>query len=639
MPVTFLQRLVRRRVLFGVAGLLLAGGGLFVYRKFQGDSAVVRYVLAAAERGTLVTSVTGTGQVAVTSQVDLKAKASGTVLNLAVSSGQEVKTGSLLVELDASDANQAVRDAATSLESAKLSLEKLRQPARAYELLSAENALAAGNTSLEKLKLAQQTEVVQSKEARQKADDNLMKAREDAYNAIANVFLDLPDIFSGLFTMVYSNDLGKSEPTAGAGRANDSALLSGIAANDLPDRDKLSQLLDAAKAAYDRAKVSYAAAFSAYKETSRYAASAAVEDLLEEVIETTKLAAEAVKRESNALDYWVDYRTTKRLNVFALVASYQGNVSTFTTQTSNHLSTLFGIQRTWQDNKDARLNAERDLAAMAQNYPLDLAAAEATVRERTSSLDQLQSGADPLDIKTQEIAVRQRQDALADTRLRLANYRVVVPFDGVIASIAVQRGDTVSAGTALATLITRQRTAEISLNEVDVAKIQVGQKATLTFDAVEGLTITGEVAEIDQLATVSQGVVTYNVTIPFATQDERVKPGMSVSAAIITDIRQEALLVPNSAVKSQGDGYYVEMLEAAVPAGAGSQEMTSPLPPRIQPVEIGLANDTATEITSGLAVGDRVVVRTVSTQTTTRQQAPSLFGGGGAGGGGFRVPR
>ena len=97
-----------------------------------------------------------------------------------------------------------------------------------------------------------------------------------------------------------------------------------------------------------------------------------------------------------------------------------------------------------------------------------------------------------------------------------------------------------------------------------MAKVKVGQKVTLTFDAIEDLSITGEVAEIDTLGTVSQGVVNYAVKIVFDTQDERVKSGMSVSAAIITDVKQDVLLVPNAAVKSN-DEQYVEVLENNIP--------------------------------------------------------------------------
>jgi multidrug efflux pump subunit AcrA (membrane-fusion protein) len=141
-----------------------------------------------------------------------------------------------------------------------------------------------------------------------------------------------------------------------------------------------------------------------------------------------------------------------------------------------------------------------------------------------------------------------------------------------------------------------------------VAKVKVNQKVTLTFDAIEDLNITGEVAEIDALGTVTQGVVNYGVKIIFDTQDERVKSGMSVSAAIITDIKQDVLLVPNAAVKSN-NGQYVEVLENNIP--------------RNQTVETGLSNDTMTEITSGLKEGDKVITQTITANTTQTQTQSS----------------
>ena len=63
--------------------------------------------------------------------------------------------------------------------------------------------------------------------------------------------------------------------------------------------------------------------------------------------------------------------------------------------------------------------------------------------------------------------------------------------------------------------------------------------------------MSGVVTEIDPIGAISQGVVTYDIKINFDVVDERVKPSMSVSAAIITDTKQNVLVVPNSAVKSK----------------------------------------------------------------------------------------
>jgi multidrug efflux pump subunit AcrA (membrane-fusion protein) len=89
---------------------------------------------------------------------------------------------------------------------------------------------------------------------------------------------------------------------------------------------------------------------------------------------------------------------------------------------------------------------------------------------------------------------------------------------------------------------------------------------------------------------------------------------MSVSVAIITDTKQDVLLVPNSAIKSNGNGSYVEILIGNTPQS--------------QVVQIGLSNDTMTEIISGLQEGEKVVTQTITVNTTQTQSSS----------GGLRIP-
>ena len=274
---------------------------------------------------------------------------------------------------------------------------------------------------------------------------------------------------------------------------------------------------------------------------------------------------------------------------------------------------------------------------------LDIKSQELTIKQREKSLQDAKnklaenSVPDKLDIQSQEITIRQRQNALYNASEALKDYSVRAPFSGVIAASDIKKGDAISGSTVVATLITKQKIAEISLNEVDVAKVKVGQKATLTFDAAEGLSITGSVVEIDMVGTVSQGVVTYNIKINFDAEDERIKPGMSVSASIVTDIKQDILTVPNSAIKTQGETSYVEILDQPGAETAGVQGVTSLTLPEQQQVEVGLSNDTLTEIISGLAEGEKVIIRTITpgnatTINSSNQKTPSLFGGGTGGG-------
>ncbi|MFA6918950.1 MAG: HlyD family efflux transporter periplasmic adaptor subunit, partial [Patescibacteria group bacterium] len=218
---------------------------------------------------------------------------------------------------------------------------------------------------------------------------------------------------------------------------------------------------------------------------------------------------------------------------------------------------------------------------------------------------------------------------------KLSDYTIKAPFDGIVTNVVSISGYDASANTVLATVITPQQIAEISLNEVDAANVKIGQKATLTFDAVSDLTITGSVAQIDTIGTVSQGVVSYGAKIAMDTQDDKIKPGMSVSANIIINAKADVLLVPNSAVKASGSSSYVEVISGVTSSTPTAEDgsVASPSGTNKVTVEIGLSNDTYTEITSGLKEGDLVVEKSViSTGDTTKTQTNSLmqlFGGGG----------
>ena len=205
----------------------------------------------------------------------------------------------------------------------------------------------------------------------------------------------------------------------------------------------------------------------------------------------------------------------------------------------------------------------------------------------------------------------------------MAECLIRAPFDGTIVNInsEIKNGNSVSAGTVLASVVTQQKIAEIPLNEVDAAKVKVGQKVTLTFDALADVSITGKVIDVDLSGTVTQGVVSYGVKIAFDTQEEKVKPGMSVTADIITDVKQDVLLLPNNAVKNQGTSYAVELVDAsgqstqALLASASGTILSDK--PKSQTVEVGISNDTSTEIVNGLKEGDVVVVSTVNSSSSS----------------------
>ena len=577
------KSIAAHKFISGIIIMVIVVSGYFGYKAIFKTAAVTSYATAAVEKGTLIISVSGTGQVSALDQVDIKPKASGDVVAVKIKNGQEVKSGALLVQLDTKDAQKAVRDAQISLEDAQIVLSKL--------------------------KVSQETDIPTIQDSITTAQNNLTQAHQNGFNEVTNSFLDLPSILDGTRGILYDTSVGVPDTKANMAAYQD------IVENTV-NSDLVRQMVDQAVSDYNEIVTKYDKNLSDYRSTNRFSPSDQIVSLINETLETSKTLAQLVKDEQNLLDAVVatinQYHGLR--TVPAAITQYQSSISTYISKVNSHISSLNSVNNTITSNQQSLTTYQRNLETTQENNPLDLT--------------------------SQENAVAQRQVALQDAQDALANYYIRAPFDGVIAAVNVSKGDSASSGTAVATIITKQRIAEVSLNEVDAAKIKVGQKVTLTFDAVDGLSISGEVADVDTLGTVSQGVVNYTIKISFDTQDDRVKPGMSASASIIIDAKQNVLLVPSSAIKTNNGTSYVQLLQGTsttntttTSSGTNSSGLSSAQTLSNQTVEVGASNDTMTEILSGVKEGDTVVTQTINSSTSTTSSTTKTSSGGG----GFRV--
>lgn len=579
--------------------LIFIGGGIWSYKSLRGANKETQYVLAAVEKGTLATSVSGSGQVSASDQIDIKSKVAGNVVYVGVSKDQEVKAGALLAQIDTRDAERTVTDAKIALESAKIKLEELLSPPDAAQsLLQAKNALAQAERDVEKAQDAYDNIETDTERA-------LADAYKNGYSEVSISFFKLSD---------YMKDL---QDVSGAERDQEyldayKIILTGA---DTTFVEKFADDYSQAKNLYDKSLTFFR---NVFQDDDR----ATVYQLINDTLETAQAISRSLESARHMYDEIV-IRDYKRLNVASYVDKMQPKIE-------SDVSSIFAITEALQKTVDTIDTTVKETPDKIRDAKLALDSAQEKLAEKKQALTELEAGADSLDVRTQQNTVAQKEAALAEAQEKLADHYIRAPFDGVIAQIDVKKGDTVSSET-LATLITKQRMAEIALNEIEIAKIKVGQKATLTVDAIDGLALTGKVAEIETVGTVTQGVVNYNVKITFDTQEEQIKPGMSVTVAIITNIKQDVLLVPNSAVKSLNNIHYVEISEDTSAVSNSSNQLlasavnstgiVSAILPKQQAVEIGLANDSITEITSGLKEGDKVVIRTISPSTTTQNQS------------------
>ena len=162
----------------------------------------------------------------------------------------------------------------------------------------------------------------------------------------------------------------------------------------------------------------------------------------------------------------------------------------------------------------------------------------------------------------------------------------------------------------------------VGFSEANAAKLKVGQRATITFDALPAVTIGSVITSVDPTATSVQNVATYYATmsIPGAA-GKGVKPGMTASAEVVVNERTGVVVLPSSALTTIGGRTVVTIRKGAVDTRTT--------------VETGLVG---TEITSGLSDGDVVVVPSTGASSALSGLSAVLSRTGVGGGGGIAVP-
>ena len=158
-----------------------------------------------------------------------------------------------------------------------------------------------------------------------------------------------------------------------------------------------------------------------------------------------------------------------------------------------------------------------------------------------------------------------------------------------------------------------QLIASVNITEIDVLSVKANQKVTLMLDAYSDKSFTGKVLAVNTSGSVSSGVTSYPVTILLDSVELDIYPNMAVNAEIITNLKTDVILVPTTAVITI-DG------QSTVQVKNNDQISTVK-------VEIGDANDSQTEITSGLNEGDEVVTAVITSSSTQTSSETSPFSG------------
>jgi HlyD family secretion protein len=212
------------------------------------------------------------------------------------------------------------------------------------------------------------------------------------------------------------------------------------------------------------------------------------------------------------------------------------------------------------DTARAQLEAaraqERAGQAAVRSAQAQLAAGESQARAAKAQVASAQAQLQVAEaqLKAAEATVRQKQAALEQTRLDLVHTEIRAPVDGVVVSRTVDPGQTVAASLQAPTLFTiaqdlTRMQVEAAVDEADVGRLREGMTATFTVDAFPGRTFRGEITQIRKAAQVVQNVVSYTTVITVPNPDRTLLPGMTANVRVQVDRREDALRVPNAALR------------------------------------------------------------------------------------------
>ena len=298
------------------------------------------------------------------------------------------------------------------------------------------------------------------------------------------------------------------------------------------------------------------------------------------------------------------------------------------------------------------LTAQADLDSAQVAYDSALAQHEASRAQERAQAAMVESAAAQLEVAEAQLQsasaqVAQVQAGLSQAELNLEHTVIRAPVDGVVVSRNVDVGQTVAASLQAPTLFLiaqdlSKMQVDTNVDEADVGRVRVGQSVTFTVDSFPGQTFAGDVIQVRKAPQIVQNVVTYDVVISAPNPELKLLPGMTANVRIVTDRKDNALKVPNAALRLRLSGVTSERSQqngparpkaspgargdSGTPAGLSGQVWVigPDGQPRSVSLLLGISDGTSTEVLAGDLVDQQQVI--VGVTATTPAAAPAAGG-------------
>lgn len=593
-----MQILKKKRLVIIIACVMIiaTAGYITTHRKSKASSA--NFLTATVQRGTIEESIEGNGALQPSERYTLKTKASGTVEKILVTEGTPVKQGQLLLNIKNSEVEIQAKQAELEWQIAHNDLVVLNNPA------------AETDSSIRSAQLKVEQYQIALKDKQEEKDKLIIKA------PFAGTILE---------TAIKAGQRVSSGTTAlTIATTTEMEVVAQFSANVInslsPGMEARIFVTGLAKTYQGKVKeIAFSAPVSNNSGgnsggNSSSAGTFATIITVEEPDESLRPGMQTYNTVIIASDQEQD------LFLYQQASGYLRY-----TQSEKIETEVSGtVAEIYHQTGDKIFQGEPLLAIKNEEIDRQIKEAENQLADAEEKLRQLLSP-EAETVQQQQLKVAQNLQKMYVSKEQLNSLRVTAPLDGVVVSLSVITGDELSAGQELIVISNfSKNNLEISVDELDINKLQFGQEAVISIDALPDVSLTGRVIGIAQEGTTSDGVTKYPVTLEVG-YTEGIKGGMTASATIKLQKKENVLRIPAEALITNNNRTMVRIVENGQP--------------QMQPIKTGLNNGRWVEVLEGLEEGQQIVLAATSSternQTNmTRIRMPGGGGGMGMPGGG-----
>ncbi len=517
----------------------------------------VVYTTEEAVLKNLKQTVEVTGTVESADDINLNFAASGRVGAVLVKIGDQVKANQILARLSAGDVASQVADAQAALDVAKSNLAQLMAGASPEDInvtvRELENAKTTYQTALDSLANLQQT-----------SDEEMNNYRTVGINTLSDK----------LFTISYALDIVED------------AIIDTDADTYLFVTDV--QLLNDSKDLYTQV-IRQSEILAPYIEKAKTSKDQT------DILTALDVLKQTLEMTSNLVSDTYDLMLVTVINdvyTSTIVTNFKTSLNT---QSSTLNTAITSVQTATNNIRNKEIYYQGQITA-ANN---SVTAALNSLNLAQARLDLKQAPARSFEIDVAQANIRRAQATVARYYSMMSDTMIKAPVDGLVTKINVDVGEQSSVSQGAISMIGLSNTqVKVDVPESDITKLKVGNTVDITLDAFGNDQIfNGTVTFIDPASTVISEVIYYKVTVGFNTKDEKIKSGMTANLTILTNNKDNVLVVPSRAVSARGDTRYVQVLQDDKPVE--------------KEVQVGLKGDDGLwEISSGLKSGEKVIIST-----------------------------